>query len=249
MTNDTPQFATAEYKSAPGGEKCKSCGQDLGARYYRISGALACERCAERLKLEGPKDSHAALVRGLLFGFGGAIAGLILYAGFSIITGIQLGYVALAVGFIVAKAILLGTKGIGGRRYQVAAVLLTYAAVSLAAIPIAISQYKKARGEDTHHARTAAPAASTADESVASGDAAAAAEEPVEVKEPVSMGSMIVRLTGIGLASPFLELQDPVHGVIGLVILFVGIRIAWQMTASKAVEILGPFSATQPKAG
>jgi hypothetical protein len=45
----------------------------------------------------------------------------------------------------------------------------------------------------------------------------------------------------LGLASPFLELQDPFHGIIGLVILLVGIRIAWQLTASPKIEILGPF--------
>jgi hypothetical protein len=46
----------------------------------------------------------------------------------------------------------------------------------------------------------------------------------------------------IGLASPFLELQDPVHGLIGLVILFVGVRIAWRLTAAKIPEISGPFA-------
>jgi hypothetical protein len=45
-----------------------------------------------------------------------------------------------------------------------------------------------------------------------------------------------------GLASPFLELADPLHGVIGLVILFVGIRIAWRITQGTQHEILGPFS-------
>ena len=38
----------------------------------------------------------------------------------------------------IEKAIMKGTNGIGGRRYQIAAVALTYAAVSLSAIPIGI---------------------------------------------------------------------------------------------------------------
>ena len=49
-----------------------------------------------------------------------------------------------------------------------------------------------------------------------------------------------------GLASPFLELQDPIHGILGLVILFVGLRIAWQLTAEKKLDILGPFSKSSP---
>ena len=52
----------------------------------------------------------------------------------------------------------------------------------------------------------------------------------------------------VGLASPFLELQDPLHGGIGLIILLVGIRIAWQLTAEKPIDIVGPFNNSAPPA-
>jgi cytochrome b561 len=52
-----------------------------------------------------------------------------------------------------------------------------------------------------------------------------------------------------GLASPFLELQDPLHGVIGLIILLVGIRIAWKLTAETPTEVLGPFERAAAPAG
>jgi hypothetical protein len=51
-----------------------------------------------------------------------------------------------------------------------------------------------------------------------------------------------------GLASPFLELQSGVSGILGLVILFVGIRIAWKITSAPPLEILGPFQANAPAA-
>ena len=70
-----------------------------------------------------PQDSHSAFVRGITFGVGGAILGLILYSGFGIVTGIEIGYLSLAVGFIVGKAIRMGSRGIGGRRYQIAVVV------------------------------------------------------------------------------------------------------------------------------
>jgi len=50
----------------------------------------------------------------------------------------------------------------------------------------------------------------------------------------------------LGLASPFLELSDPAHGIIGLIILFVGIRIAWKITAGRPVNILGPINEAVP---
>ena len=58
----------------------------------------------------------------------------------------------------------------------------------------------------------------------------------------VSYGAFAVRMLGIGLISPFLELQDPVHGAIGLFILFIGLRIAWQLTASAPLDVEGPYS-------
>ena len=47
-----------------------------------------------------PPDSHALFVRGLLFGVGGALLGLILYATVIISTHLEIGYVSLAVGYI-----------------------------------------------------------------------------------------------------------------------------------------------------
>ena len=150
--NPVPQFAKVEYAAKPGAEKCVTCKSAVGSRYYRVNGALNCETCAEIARRQLPADSHAKFIRGLLFGVGAAILGLILYSTFAIVTGLVIGYVALAVGYIVGKAIHIGSQGNGGRRYQIAAVLLTYAAVSLSAIPIAISQSAKSHAPQNHSA-------------------------------------------------------------------------------------------------
>src|SRR5215831_8944473 len=138
-------------------------------------------------------DTQGAYPRALLFGLVGAAIGLALYAGFVIVTNIEIGYVSLAVGFIVAKAMMIGSKGIGGRQYQITAALLTYCAVSLSFIPIFLYL--------TH----------------------------------LSLGDVpLAKLIQIGLTAPFRELQsDTFRGLIGLVILFVGISIAWRMTGEK----------------
>ena len=194
---------------------------------------MACEACVQELERQQPKDSHAGYVRGLLFGIGAAIVGMIFYAGFTIVTGIYMGYVSLAVGWLVGKAIMLGSKGIGGRRYQIAAVVLTYAAVSLAAIPIMISYEVKATRESRSiQLKQQSPSTNAANDQ----------PEETQPKLERSNGAILLRLLAFGLASPFLELQNPVFGLIGLVILMVGIRIAWQITVgSRRADIQGPY--------
>src|SRR5947208_17059371 len=238
--SSTPQFGTAEYKSASGSDRCKSCQQELSGTYYRINGMLACENCTRKLQAPTPKDTHAIYVRGFLFGVGGAIAGLILYSAFGIITGIEIGYVALAVGWLVGTAIKKGSNGVGGRRYQIAAVALTYAAVSLSAVPIGISYIMKEKKSAAASAVSHSPSSSTATASNSeslSTDSTAAAPA---AKPKMSFGAATGALLFAGLASPFLELQGGFSGVIGLVIIFVGMRIAWKMTGAPLLEILGP---------
>jgi len=190
---------------------------------------MACAACGERAQHELPKDSHALFVRGLTFGIGAAILGLILYATVEIATGWIIGYVSLAVGYIIGKGIKMGSKGAGGRKYQIAAVILTYAAVSLAAVPVAISEYMKTNRK--HPSEVQQPADSDSDQQQA--------EQPRRPRP--EMGSALLQLAIMGLASPFLGLQDPVHGFIGLIILFVGIRIAWRLAAGTETQVFGPF--------
>jgi hypothetical protein len=247
----TPQFQKAEYGAAAA-ERCKLCSQPLGATYYRVNGAVACQACADKAKGETPKDGHIAFTRGLIFGIGGAVVGLVLYAGFTIVTGLIIGYVSLAVGYIVGKAIKLGSKGAGGRRYQIAALILTYMAVSLAAVPIGISQVMKERAAQ-HQTQSAtrapsdnpsidAPAASQPDSQDAPADT------PPQRKH-VSRGSIVLSLLYLGLASPFLDLSNSFSGIIGLVILGVGLRIAWRTTAGdESGQVVGPFKNAAPAA-
>jgi len=216
-----PQFSTAEYSNSTAESACKSCRHEISGSYYRVNGARTCTSCTQRVQDQLPKDSHASFARGFAFGIGAALLGLIIYVVFALTTGLMIGYVSLAVGFIVGKAIMMGSRGIGGRRYQMAAVLLTYAAVSLAAVPIAISQYSKHKQEQ-HQTQAQDPAAAA--------------------KPKPSPAKALAVLTLIGLASPFLELSNPMSGIIGLIILFVGINIAWKITAAKPVDILGPIT-------
>ena len=229
--SQAPQFNTAEYVGTTVSNQCKFCRQAIAGPYYRVNGAMACASCAERAQREVPRASHAQFVRAIIFGAVAAVGGIIVYAAFGIITGWMIGYISLAVGYMVGKAMMKGSQGFGGRRYQVAAVLLTYAAVALGETSIGVSQYlKQEKAQKQSQQTTAKDEQSNTDKS----------------PQPVTAGGFFKAL-GIlllfGLAAPFLELADPVHGLIGLVILLVGLQIAWKLTAgSGKIAIDGPFS-------
>jgi predicted lipid-binding transport protein (Tim44 family) len=232
--SDTPQFGTAEYHPQPGVNLCKTCGKAIAEQYYRVSGAITCPVCVERARASLPADSSQAYSRGLMFGIGGALLGLILYSTVGIVTGLSIGYVSLAVGYIVGRAMMMGSRNMGGRRYQIAAAVLTYAAVSISAVPIGLSQMIKTEKSKTSVAQ---PAGKT---EVPVSTAANTASDPPQVAS-VGFVAAIGTLALLGLASPVMELADPLQGLIGLVILFVGIRIAWKSTAGSAIPISGPF--------
>jgi hypothetical protein len=199
FNNPTPQFGTAEYVGSPGGDHCQFCHQPIATSYFRVNAAMTCPSCAEKVRRDLALDTAGVFARSLLFGFGAAVLGLILYATFMIMTNISLGYATLAVGWMVGKAMVKGSSGITGRRYQIAAAILTYVASTLARIPVWI------------HYR---PALSRI------------------------IGPLIPR----ALVFPFSRFGDnPLGGIIGLVILLAGVSIAIRLTAQKPVAVDGPF--------
>lgn len=251
---ETPQFAKAEYAHIPGTELCKLCGTTLSGEYYRVNGMMACGKCAGEAKAGQPQDSHVAFARAALFGVGGALVGLALYATVEIVTNFTIGYLALAVGWLVATAMMKGSKGIGGVRYQVVAVVLTYFAISMSAIPVWISYAFEHRHDKQAQTQSV-------DSGTQSGDASAQANaEPdtngtaadesqkqtngAKQTRPSSFGHAIALLVLMGIASPFLELASPGSGIIGLVILFVGLSIAFRLTKAKPLDVDGPYSVT-----
>ena len=150
-------------------------------------------------------DTQPAFIKAVVFGIGAAILGCALYAGFTMVTHIYIGIISLGVGWLIAKAMKQGSDGIGGKRYQIVAVVLTYLAVSMAEVPIALY------AADKNLSALAIPA-------------------------------LYGRFLMFGISSPFAELgRNPFNGILGLVILFVGLQIAWKMTGGPKLEILGPF--------
>jgi hypothetical protein len=257
-TTGMPQFSTAEYSHIPGTERCKLCGNLISGEYYRVNTLMACGDCAKKVQDGLPTDTHVAFMKALLFGAGAAVLGMIAYATVEIITGWTIGYLALGVGWLVATAMMKGSNKIGGMRYQVAAVLLTYFAISISAVPVAISFAMKNQHKQVQHAQSAAPTANEGSSTSNTATQPANGEEAQSTqtaqsdqssgqpeksnKKSTNLGALLIQLLLFGIVSPFLEIAASPSGFIGLIILFVGLSIAFRMTAARPLALDGPFS-------
>ena len=252
FSDPTPQFGTAEYAGKPASGLCQFCQQPLSGTYYRVNAAMACPGCAERMRTEIDRDKHAAYVRALTYGIGAGVVGLIGYALIAILLqGWVISYMSIGVGWLVGTAMMKGSNGVGGRRYQIAAALLTYAAVSMAAVPIWIhfadekKQQRQAQQQKLADEQRQLEQESGHKPSLP--QPAPKAETTRAERPQVSLGTWLGRVALIGLASPFIQLSgNPFWGAMGLLILFFGMRIAWRIAEGKPFGIYGPFANAPP---
>jgi hypothetical protein len=128
MTDDTLQFDRAERAEPPAGVICTSCHRAIPDRYYSFMGRVLCEDCARKIEtaLAHPGD----LGRGILLASGGGILGGAVYYAVAALSGYEIGLISILVGWLVGRGMQRGSGAAGGRRYQVAAVMITYFAIA-----------------------------------------------------------------------------------------------------------------------
>ncbi len=156
MAMNLPSFEKAEYGAGlrdhgrdSSVELCASCQQPLTGEFYRLNGKPMCEPCANGAVRAPAEGTTRAFAQAVVFGLVAAIVGSVVYAAVEIGTGWTIGYVALAVGWMVGKGMKLGSRGRGGRRYQITAALLTYCSVSMASMAVIVHAIQK-QNPDVH---------------------------------------------------------------------------------------------------
>jgi hypothetical protein len=169
-----------------------------------------------------------------------------LYYAVIAITDFEIGIVAIAIGYMVGYAIRRATHARGGRRFQVLAMALTYAAVALAYAPLVLS----AEFEDEKSAATAAAARATpsADAEVVVSTKARGSEnvradnENAEAQSTTGVVRALVLLIGFIAALPVLSVVSSFPGgLISAAIIAFGMQQAWRMTGQPAVTVHGPY--------
>ncbi len=230
------QFDRAEPLLTPdaadSATRCVACQQPIAGKYYHAQGQTVCEFCAHRIESGQQAPPAISLPRAALYGACGALAGCLLYAAVAIITGWEIGLVAIVVGVLVGKAVRKGSHDLGGRPQQILAVLLTYFAITTSYIPVFIYGRAKASG----------PAEQTSSEQ--QGQAAPGGRVPADAgnqQAPMSLGKALFVLLLLAAAAPFLSLGSGVSAFISLFIIFIGLQQAWKLTGRAEILIMGPY--------
>jgi hypothetical protein len=246
MTDDSPsangelQFdrVIAESSVSPASGTlavlCSFCHASIGTEYYHINGNIFCSRC--RAAIESAAETSqgvAPLAIAGLFGLGAGIVGAVIYFAVMAIAHLEIGIVAILIGYMVGYAIRKGTRGRGGLRFQILAAALTYLSVALAYSPIAMSmiarsaQQAQASNANGTNGELTTPAASRA-----------STEKPTPGAVLVAI---VFLLAVIAVLPVFVAVASFPTGLISLVIIFIGMRQAWRMTRAPWLEILGPY--------
>jgi hypothetical protein len=229
------QFRRAEpidsvTESAPAAKACVVCKQAIADDYYQANGQVVCPLCARRIQSGQQAAPSTSLLRAALYGAGAALVGCALYALVSMITGLEIGIIAIVVGIMVGKAVRYASNGRGGRPQQILAVVLTYFAITTSYVPVFV--YQVAKSQKAKLASQQSKAASPS------------GVQPAKPRPRISRGRAVLYLLGLVAAAPFLGLfagSNPTAGLISLFIIYIGLQRAWALTAQSRIPVVGPY--------
>lgn len=209
------QFDKAEMPDAPvaNSVSCSNCQRPISSTYYQIGAGIFCSTCRE--VVVHVLENAGRFGRAVLFGGGAAVLGAIVWHAIRSATGYEIGLVAAFIGIFVGIAVRKGSMSLGGRKYQILAVVLTYVSITMAYIPPILEGLR-------------ANAESSAEKASASG--------------PPTPGGFLVAcvyLFLLALASPFLL---GFQNILGIIIIGFAIYEAWRINGRQSLAIQGPFT-------
>ena len=234
LTDDL-QFDVAELPVATGAvavapqRACIGCRRPIVGTYFAIGDRLVCPSCRAQVDVALPGSGFARLIRATVFGLGAGLLGAAIWFAIRKVAGLQIGLVAVLVGYLVGKAVKNGSGNRGGRGYQVLAVALTYACIAANYMPDVYQGLMEARDQavatDTRNGTP--PPRSTM---------------PLPVKVVIRLAITFV----LALALPFLmATKNP----IGLLIIGFALWEAWKFTARRRLAITGPYQVSPGPGG
>jgi len=225
---------------------CAGCKVAIKTQYYDVNGSALCGTCRASVAAaaETPR-SLSTLMLSAVFGLGAGVAGAAIYYAVIAIAHLEIGIVAILIGYMVGYSVRRGAQGRGGRRFQVLAAALTYLSVALAYAPLAVQQTMRDKPAQT----ATAPATTDVTVDVTPQAPAPQAASPVRPRRSgLRLFLSVIVLGGIMVALPVLVVVGSMpSGLISAAIIFFGMRQAWKMTQAPVLKVYGPYRVGAPQ--
>jgi hypothetical protein len=248
--SDDLQFKTIEppatTTAAPSGGACAACRQPIQGTYYTVGNQMICPRCQEQIAGVPGGGRAVRVLKATALGVGAGLVGAVVWCLVRRVAHVQLGLLAVAVGYIVGRAVRAGSGNRGGIGYQVLAVALTYCAICANFMPDVVEAIMK-----NPHSQASAQSGSG---KVVNSDAVAPSQSDTgstgnaaSVAPPKQRGLLraaaglvvaIVLVFVMTLIIPFSGVMSP----IGLLIAAFALWEAWKINTRRQIPIAGPYS-------
>jgi hypothetical protein len=232
------QFDRVVTESAPDAKPreptvvCTACHATIPTEYFHVNGNVFCGRCRRTVEAfaETPRGVVPLATAGV-FGLAAGVAGAAIYYAVIAIAHLEIGIVAILIGYMVGYAVRKAARARGGLRFQVLAVALTYLSVAFAYTPLVFEQARAGRNAENEQASSITDGRPDVTTS-------GVRQQPSGARSLVGW----VLLAGFIAALPVMMIVGSFpSGLISAFIIFIGMRQAWRMTGAPSLEILGPY--------
>ena len=229
--SDVPRFDVVDAITPVGTAPCADCGSRIVDTYFEADEGVICATCHARIAIAPAVARERQFGRALVFGIGAAAVSAAGYFALLATTGREMSVLLLLLGFAVGKAVRVGARGRGGRKYQSLAVTLTYLAIAATYVPFVMNGYSSASMGATD--AVLAPSIDARYIGVA--------PTPSTSASAVSLGSTAAGFSGLVLLAIAAPILEGATNLLGLVFTVGALAQAWRMNRSTARVITGPY--------
>jgi len=130
MAEEQIRFDDADQS---GPATCAACRRAIRDEYWSAGSVVVCPQC--KAQHQASDVNHNVLVGTIVggsMGLAGGLAGAVVWYLVARLANLQIGIIAILVGWLVGKGVASGTGHRGGRWYQILAVLITYLSIGVA---------------------------------------------------------------------------------------------------------------------
>lgn len=232
---EVPRFDVTQAVTPVGTAPCAECRAAIVDTYFEWDGKVICATCQPRIAATLASEGSGSMMRALTLGLLVAVAAAGIYYGISALVGRDIAVALLFVGFVIGKAVRIGSGGRGGRRYQWLAVGLTYATIASTYVPLVTSGFGLHAPAPASASALMLEAPSTG-EALRSGPAVATSATALPSSRPT-----LAHLAALLLLASAAPLLTGFSNAVNIAITILAVMIPWRLNRALPATIAGPF--------